>query len=361
MQSIILGQTEIESVTQLIFLIGVACAAFVMRDFRVVNEFFKTKMMSLGVRSLLLVGLVMGGCSFLERDKTNESELPSQTEQTAPGLKKSASSEKTPLASSEEKEEVELTSNTEEDETADASEKEPEDAQSEDAEKETSESPSDEVDETAVREFIDLDDVAAKEDIANLNKLGVFEGNRSEFKPYETLTRGEYVAWLFKANNAIRREADHIRLDPTFDPGYEDLKEDHPAYKYVQAFANAGFAVGYDNNTFKPDQPITREEMIAIKVGLDGNEVYEPLKNIKGYLKFTDADQISPKYTGYIYHDQFGKKNIGRAFGSVKNFKPQQAVKRHEAAATLSKVKGATAENAVKELEREQARSKKNS
>ena len=43
---------------------------------------------------------------------------------------------------------------------------------------------------------------------------------------------------------------------------FSDINQNHPAYKYVQAFVNAGFAVGYEDKAFKPDQAITREEMI---------------------------------------------------------------------------------------------------
>ncbi len=201
-------------------------------------------------------------------------------------------------------------------------------------------------------ELTDIADLPTQEFVSTLNQLGVFEQTGSEFRPYDPITRGEYLTWMYKANNAIRRDTDHLRPAPTFDPGFTDIDESHPAYKYVQAFANAGYAVGYDDKTFKPDQQITREEMIALKIGLDTGEDHKPLKNRKGYLKFSDADQIDERYTGLIYQDRF-RKNGARAFGSVKNLKPKQVVKRHEAAATLAVIHYSKADQALKRKIRE--------
>lgn len=188
--------------------------------------------------------------------------------------------------------------------------------------------------------FQDIEELPSKKYISQLQQLGVFEIEDNQFKPYETLTRGDYIIWLFKANNAIRPEKEHLVLDPTYNPEFTDLSKDHPAFKYVQAFANAGYAVGYEDKTFKPDQPITREEMIAIKVGLDTGRNIEPLQGVT--LSYADADKVSPRYTGFVWEDHT-QDNIPRAFGNIKQFKPKQAVKRFEAASTLWKIRFSTA------------------
>ncbi|MGF1600926.1 MAG: hypothetical protein GFH24_608378n30 [Chloroflexi bacterium AL-N5] len=199
-------------------------------------------------------------------------------------------------------------------------------------------------------ELTDLTDVPTQAFIVDLNKLGVFEKTKGTFKPYEPITRGEYLIWMFKANNAIARDDKQLRFDPTFDPGFTDITPEHPAYKYVQAFANGGYTVGYEDKTFRPDQPLTREEMIALKVGLDSGEAIAPLKDRRA-LTYADADQVDSKYTGYIRQD-ISFKNAARAFGAVKDLKPKQGVKRYEAAATLAKIRYETAERALERLER---------
>ncbi|MGF1600927.1 MAG: S-layer homology domain-containing protein [Thermosynechococcaceae cyanobacterium] len=199
-------------------------------------------------------------------------------------------------------------------------------------------------------EFTDIADIPTQASITALNRLGVFDNSGAEFKPYETLTRGEYITWMFKANNAISSEENRIRLDPTFKLEFTDIAPDHPAYKSVQALASAGFAVGYEEKTFKPDQPITREEMIALKVGLDSRTTYAPLQGI--VLNYTDFDQIDRRYTGYFGADgNLGYGNVSRAFGNIKTLKPKQPAKRFEAAATLAAVNYKTVEQALERQE----------
>lgn len=180
-------------------------------------------------------------------------------------------------------------------------------------------------------------EVPGAEMINDLALLKVFEGMGDTFKPYEPITRGEYVTWLFKAYNAEHPANQQIRMSPSFKVPFTDLKPTDPSYPYVQAMANAGFSVGYDNKTFKPNQPITREEMIHIKYGTDGDEQYAAVSG-----QFADWDKVDKRYTHDIYADSslFGDDgpkggNIMRAFGPIKSFKPKETVLRSEAAATL--------------------------
>ncbi len=175
-----------------------------------------------------------------------------------------------------------------------------------------------------------------KEMIMDLDKLGVFDNLYWDFNLLEPITRGQFITLLYFANNAVRSEEYHIRLAPAYDPGLTDIDSSHPAYKYVQAVANAGYSVGYEDNTFKPDQPITREEMIGTKVPLDAGAGHHD-HNI---WNFSDYEEIDSKFRDDIYIDSFLKRkgkgsNIQRAFGSIKSFKPNQAVWGYEAAATL--------------------------
>lgn len=212
--------------------------------------------------------------------------------------------------------------------------------------------------------FTDLDpELQTTVYIQDLGKLGVFKDMGKEFKPYETITRAEYITWLFKAYNAIAKGTDKIQLAPNFDPGFKDISPSHPAYKYVASLANAGYSVGYDDKTFKPDQPITREEMIGIKLGIDTGKTHKPEMQLMTHAwKFSDANQVDPKFSGYILADSslIPFENIKRAFGTVGTFKPKQAVLRHEAAATLWGFKspgihGTSAPAALKRQQEEQS------
>ncbi len=194
----------------------------------------------------------------------------------------------------------------------------------------------------STKTFTDLDEeLSTTPLIKDLATLGLFDSMGDEFKPYETITRAEYVQWLFKAHNKlVRNPEDKIQLAPTFDPGFTDIDNTHPAFKYVASLASAGYSVGYDDNTFKPEQPITREEMIVIKVGVDaGKNIGSNTSQMKYVWGFSDGDQVDERYTGYIHGDYYvDVPNIQRAFGKVGTLKPKQPVLRHEAAATLWQV-----------------------
>ena len=189
-------------------------------------------------------------------------------------------------------------------------------------------------------QFMDLTDVPTKEMIDDLAKLGIFDEMGADFKPYQPITRGEYVTWLYKAYNALEPESKQIRLVPQLTPQFKDTPPTHPAYKYVQALANAGYSIGYKDGTFRPDKPLTREEMLGIKVGLDVGKTLDPWRSqMEAVWKFGDSKEVDERFTGYIHQDYYVSgphgSNIQRAFGKIGKFKPKEPVLRSEAAASL--------------------------
>ncbi len=188
--------------------------------------------------------------------------------------------------------------------------------------------------------FTDLQDVPTKEMIEDLARLGVFSGVNQEFQPNKPITRGQYVEWLFNAYNAIEPSDKQIRLAPQEAQKFKDTPASNPAYKYVQALANAGYSIGYKDGTFRPDKPLTREEMLGIKVGVDVGKDLDPWRSqMETVWKFSDSKDVDEQFTGYVHQDYYiyGPKgsNIQRAFGKIGTFKPKQPVLRNEAAATL--------------------------
>jgi outer membrane murein-binding lipoprotein Lpp len=188
--------------------------------------------------------------------------------------------------------------------------------------------------------FGDLDEATQKPMIDELTKIGLFDEMGEKFDPFKPITRGEYVAWLYKAHNKIMPAERQINMAPQATPYFKDLKPEHAAYKYAQALANAGYSVGYQDGTFRPDVPITREEMIGMKVGVDCGKTFEPYRGQMAFVwKFSDSDQIDNRFTGYIHQDYYVSgahgNNIARAFGQIGTFRPKQPVMRCEAAGTL--------------------------
>lgn len=208
--------------------------------------------------------------------------------------------------------------------------------------------------------FCDLANVVQKPMIEDLAKLGVFDSSSDQFHPDEKISRGEYAKLLFLTYNKLMPEDKQIHLAPSAAPFFKDLKPENPYYQYVQALANAGFSIGYEDHTFHAERPITREELIGMKIGVDCGKTFEPYRGQMAFVwKFSDSKDVNEKFTGYIHQDyyvsgQYGS-NIQRAFGKLGAFHPRAAVTRAEAAGTLWQMgqwgnHGYTASNVLKQM-----------
>jgi hypothetical protein len=188
--------------------------------------------------------------------------------------------------------------------------------------------------------FNDLTETTQRPMIEELAALGVFDGMSNAFDPDQKITRAEYARLLYRAYNTLMPQDKQLHLAPSAPPFFSDLPSTHPDFKYVQALSNAGFSVGYDDKTFRPEQPITREEMIGIKVGIDCGKSYEPYRGQMAFVwKFSDSKDVDERFTGYIHQDYYVSgaygSNIQRAFGKVGALHPKYPVTRAEAAGTL--------------------------
>ena len=191
----------------------------------------------------------------------------------------------------------------------------------------------------------DLPDPKIETWIEQLGSLQIFKATGDEFKPYEPITRGEFITWLFKAYNTMHPD-NQIRFAPQAKPYFSDLTKEHPAYKYAQAFMESGYSVGYVDSTFKPDKPITREEMLGIKVPVDmgaaapdfmwGNfgPGYSDNKDLY-QTDFVNAIQADFGYRKGYYQGGPEGNNVDRAFGNIKTFKRKEPVLRYQAAASI--------------------------
>ena len=190
--------------------------------------------------------------------------------------------------------------------------------------------------------FADIAETPTKDMIEDLAKLHIFDSleSKSQFLPDKAISRAEYIEWLYKAYNALEPESKQLRFAAQTPQAFKDCPPDNPYYKYVQALANAGYSIGYEDGTFRPDKPLTRQEMLGIKVGLDVGKTLPPWRSqMESVWKFSDAKDVDERFTGYVHQDYYVSgphgSNIQRAFGKIGTFRPKQSVTRSEAAATL--------------------------
>lgn len=101
-----------------------------------------------------------------------------------------------------------------------------------------------------------LPDYLFAADIEELGKRAMVTPDADgKFRPGENLTRADLARWLVLASGAS--------LDVP-DPGFADVAPDHPAYRYIAAARRAGIINGYQDGTFRPDNPVTRAQMAAM-------------------------------------------------------------------------------------------------
>jgi len=103
--------------------------------------------------------------------------------------------------------------------------------------------------------FSDISGHWAESRIKQAVKIGFVTGYQDgTFKPNATITRAEFATLL---NNAMKNQS-------TAEIKLKDIKESDWYYKQIQKAVAVGFFSGYDDNTFRPNNPITRQEVAKV-------------------------------------------------------------------------------------------------
>ncbi|MBP3361301.1 MAG: S-layer homology domain-containing protein [Clostridia bacterium] len=162
---------------------------------------------------------------------------------------------------------------------------------------------------------------------AYINKLGEKEiicgDENNNFNPDNSISRAEFVKMLEKA----------LGLHSDKKAEFSDVKEESWYYNSVSAVAASGLIYGYENNTFRPDNAITREEIALIlerAVSLKGISC-----NRSGEIGFSDKDCISD----YAENAVEVMISLGLISGFPDNtFKPKSYATRAETSAVICRL-----------------------
>jgi hypothetical protein len=196
--------------------------------------------------------------------------------------------------------------------------------------------------------FTDIAGINGEEQILELAQLGVIDPAAGTFSPGQPVKRRDFIRWLVKANNALWRDtpAKQVRpADATDRAVFPDLPATDPDFAYVQGMQNAGYSVGFPDKTFRPDEPLTREQMFAIKNVFDRGSVDAGLAKDLVFARNTamppwkDKPAISKTYVAAIATGSGGgADSFNRVYGTSSLFHPQLAVTRAQAAVAVSVV-----------------------
>ena len=186
--------------------------------------------------------------------------------------------------------------------------------------------------------IIEESQITATGKVINTDSLNVRKGPSTSFDIIGTLSGGEKVKIVAKSNNWYKIEyngthgyvsASYIELDTTESEQddkikFNDISQDYWAYSQIQSFVEKGYIDGYGDGTFRPQNPIKRNEFVKIF-----NKVFGLTK--KSGIVFDDTK------------DNWAKDEIdiavtnGVAQGvSSTLFEPERYVTRQEAAKMLS-------------------------
>ncbi len=170
--------------------------------------------------------------------------------------------------------------------------------------------------------FKDVADHWAKDYIEFLHNQDIVNGVTDElFKPDMSTKRGDFAVVLSKMLNL---EDGNITFD--------DVPSDSYYAQAIADCASAGVFVGYGDGTFKPEQPITREEMFVIIAKLFGGKDYNfNSVDTSNLADFTDGKNTSwwaKPYVAYLI-------NNGTVVGDNGKIKPQAMITRAEMAVVI--------------------------
>jgi hypothetical protein len=181
--------------------------------------------------------------------------------------------------------------------------------------------------------------------LTDLTKIGVF--TTADANPNRVVTRREYARWLVAAHNRITgtKPTQQLKLATTdTKPAFQDVPSTNPDFPSIQGLAEAGLipsSLSGDATAvlFRPDAPLTREQMILWKVPLDTRQPLPTasLDAIKQTWGFQDAGKVEPTALRAVLADfQNGdRSNIRRVFGYTTLFQPKKTVNLGEVATAI--------------------------
>lgn len=216
------------------------------------------------------------------------------------------------------------------------------------------------------------------EDLAALGVLSLEPNNstksnqsatETQFQPSKIISRRDYARWLVAANNQIHANSASQqirRASQTVQPAFQDVPRTDPDFAVIQGLAESGLIpsrLSGDSTAvlFRPNAPLTREQMILWKVPLDTRQALPTasVNAVRDSWGFQDAARIEPRALRAVLADfqNSEQSNIRRVFGYTTLFQPKKPVTRAEAAAALwyfgSQGEGLSAQEAL-QLKRQQ-------
>lgn len=167
--------------------------------------------------------------------------------------------------------------------------------------------------------------------VAALEAKGVIAGDSSgRFQPEGMLTRSQ-LAKLLAVGLGYEQEAN---LLAQYDSRFRDISSRHWARGYVESLAELGLVKGYSDDTFGPEDSVSRAQMAAILARAAGmQEQAESVSETSS--PYADSETIPSWARGSVQVVTMSGLMTGFPDGT---FRPDQAMTRAEAAVVLERL-----------------------
>jgi len=163
----------------------------------------------------------------------------------------------------------------------------------------------------------------ASSSVYDAQELGLMIGSESgKFDPSSTLTRAQLAKLL---TLIMQPGTDYSSEKVSWKMPFTDVTTSHWAYGYIAGAYKLGLTTGYQDGTFRPEEPITREQF-AVMIGRALNESYSDTDSTE--LSYNDFDRIASYARPYI--QTLTAKGIMQGDGN--SFAPDAPVTREMAA-----------------------------
>ncbi|ADQ08082.1 S-layer domain protein [Caldicellulosiruptor hydrothermalis 108] len=145
------------------------------------------------------------------------------------------------------------------------------------------------------KSFNDINGHWAAKEIELLNNKLIVNGIRqNEFAPQRNITRAEFVTMLVRALGLWINSKDKIK--------FKDIDEKDWYTNSINTAVNLGLVNGFNDGTFRPNDYITREQMVAMIIRTLSvlNNKFKLINTQENLARFADSYYISPWAKQYV-------------------------------------------------------------
>lgn len=113
----------------------------------------------------------------------------------------------------------------------------------------------------------------------------------NEFKPANNLTRAEFAALICRFAKLTPSEAENP---------FSDLENTHWAYDNIITLTASGLMQGYEDGTYRPENQITRAEVMTVINKILGRKPSEAYVKTLNFNPYTDLQKDKWYYTDVL-------------------------------------------------------------